>query len=174
VAATNPASAAWARERGGFLTATVDWRELVARDDVDVVDIASPNRVHAEQLLAAIQAGKHVYCDKPLTATFAEAERVEEALRGYRGIGQMTFHLRFNPAVLRAKQLIDEGFLGEPIGFRNSFLHSGSVDPERPMGWKQMASEGGGTLRDLGSHWIDLVDWLAGPLETVLAETRIL
>jgi len=174
VATTNPASAEKARERGGFQTSTADWRELVARQDVDVIDIASPNRAHVEQLLAAIQAGKHVYCDKPLTATLAEAERVEEALRGYRGIGQMTFNNRFFPATLRAKQLIEEGYLGEVIGFRGSYLHAGSVDPSRPMGWKQKASEGAGTLRDLGSHLLDLADWLAGPLESVLAETRIL
>lgn len=174
VATTNPASAQRARERGGFTMATADWRELAARPDVDIVDIATPNRAHAEQILTAIGAGKHVYCDKPLTATEAEAARVEEALRGYRGIGQMTLHLRFYPATLRAKQLIDEGFLGDVIGFRGVFLHAGSVDPKRPMGWKQMASEGGGTLRDLGSHLIDLADWLAGPLQSALAETRIL
>ncbi|NLD72568.1 MAG: Gfo/Idh/MocA family oxidoreductase [Chloroflexi bacterium] len=174
VATSRPETARRAAEQGGFAFGTADWRDLLDRDDIHIIDIASPNHLHLEQLLAAIAANKHIYCDKPLVVTAEEAARVEEALAGYRGIGQMTLQYRFYPATLRAKQLVDEGLLGNLIGLRGAYLHAGSVDPERPMGWKQLASAGGGVLRDLGSHILDLVDHLVGPFDRVLAETRVL
>jgi predicted dehydrogenase len=174
VATSRPETAQKAAEQGGFVFGTADWRELIARDDIHIIHICSPNSLHLPQLLAAIAAGKHIYCDKPLVVTEEEADQVEAALRDYRGIGQMTLQYRFYPATLRAKQLIEEGFLGEVIGFRAAYLHAGSVDPSRPMGWKQLKSEGGGVLRDLGSHIVDLMDHLIGPIRSVLTETRIL
>ena len=163
-----------AAEQGGFEFCTADWRELIARDDIQIINICSPNSRHAEQLVAAISAGKHIYCDKPLVAGDENAARVDAALRDYRGIGQMTLNYRFFPATLRAKQLIDEGFIGNAISFRAAYLHSGSVDPDRPMGWKQLKSEGGGVLQDLGSHIVDLMDYFIGPIAGVYAEQRIL
>ena len=85
-------------------------------------------RRDAEQLLAAIATNKHIYCEKPLVPTAAELDEVVEALGSYRGIGQMTLQYRFYPATLRAKQMIDEGFLGQVISFRAVYLHSGSID----------------------------------------------
>lgn len=174
VATSRPETARRAAEQGGFAFGTADWRELIDRRDIHIIDICSPNHLHLEQILAAIAAGKHIYCDKPLVVTAEEAARVEEALAGYQGIGQMTLQYRFYPATLRARELVEEGFLGDLIGLRGAYLHSGSVDPERPMGWKQLASAGGGVLRDLGSHILDLVDHLVGPFAEVQAETRVL
>jgi predicted dehydrogenase len=174
VATSSPATAEAARRHGGFELATEDWRRLLERRDVDIIDICSPNSLHAEQLQAAMAAGKHIYCDKPLTVTLQEAEAVGRAMKGWTGIGGMTFQNRFFSGVQRARQLIDEGFLGTLISFRAAYLHSGSVDPAAPLKWKLRASGGGGVLRDLGSHLLDLVDWLAGPLEELRAETRIL
>jgi predicted dehydrogenase len=174
VATSRPETAAKAVEVGGFEFGTSDWRELIARDDIQIINICSPNSQHKEQLLAAIKAGKHIYCDKPLVVGEKEAACIEEALRSYKGIGQMTLQYRFFPATLRAKQLIEEGFVGEVISFRAEYLHSGSVDPNRPMGWKQLKSEGGGVLQDLASHVIDLMDHLIGPFESVMADLRIL
>jgi predicted dehydrogenase len=160
--------------QGGFESWTCDWRELMEREEVDIIDICSPNRLHAEQLVAAMKAGKHIYCDKPLVVTDEDAAKVAEAMQGWTGLGQVTFHNRFFPATMRAKQLVEEGFLGEITGFRGAYLHSGSLDPQRPMGWKQVKAEGGGVLQDLGSHILDLVTWLVGPVSEVMAATHIL
>ena len=119
-------------------------------------------------------AGKHIYCDKPLAVGDENLTRVEAALRGFRGIGQMALQYRFFPATLRAKQLIETGFVGNVISFRAAYLHSGSVDPRKPMGWKQLKSEGGGVLQDLGSHIVDLMDHLIGPFASIFTQTHIL
>ena len=174
VATSSAKTAAAAKDHGGFETGTADWRELIERKDIDIIDIASPNTLHAEQILAAMKAGKHIYCDKPLVVTGAEADQVEKALPSWRGIGQMTFQNRFFAATLRARQLVEEGFIGNVIGLRGVYLHPGSVDPSTPMKWKLRKSAGGGVLRDIGSHLLDLADWLVGPIEAVSATMRIL
>ena len=174
VADAIPEVAQHAVEQAGFEFSTTDWRELVARDDIQIIDICSPNSLHAEQLLAAMASGKHIYCDKPLVVSEGDMARVGAALRVYRGVGQMAFQYRFFPATLRAKQLIDEGFIGSVISFRAAYLHSGSVDKSKPMGWKQLKSEGGGVLQDLGSHIVDLMNHLIGPFASVFTQTCIL
>jgi predicted dehydrogenase len=174
VADVAPGRAQQAALDNGFEFGTDDWRELIDRDDIHIIDICSPNSQHLEQILAALAAGKHVYCEKPLVVGDEEARKVAAALDSYRGTGQMTFQYRFFPATLRAKQLIDEGFLGNVISFRAGFLHSGSVDASKPMGWKQMKSECGGVLQDLGSHIIDLMEHLVGPFDRISAQTNIL
>jgi predicted dehydrogenase len=121
-----------------------------------------------------MEAGKHVYCDKPLVVGEEDARRVSEALNSWEGTGQMTLQYRFYPATLRAKQLIEEGFVGDVANFRASYLHASNINPDKPMGWKQLKSEGGGVLQDLGSHVLDLTDHLIGPFDSVLADTHIL
>ena len=175
VATSSAASAEAARVHGGFQEGTEDWRRLLDRPDIQVIDVCSPNPLHAEQLAAALQAGKHIYCDKPLTVTAEEATGVvRRAMGQWSGIGQMALHIRFYSAMQRARQLVDEDFLGDPIGFRCTYLHAGSVDPATPLKWKLRAAAGGGVLLDLGPHALDLVDWLVGPIEAVRAESRIL
>ena len=174
VATSREETARKAVEQGGFEFGTANWRDLIARDDIHIINICSPNSAHTEQLLAAMAAGKHIYCDKPLVVGDEDINRVATALQGYRGVGQMTFNYRFVPATLRARQLVGEGFLGNVISFRTAYLHSGSVDPARQTGWKMLKSEGGGVLQDLGSHIVDLTDHLIGPFDSVLAEMRIL
>lgn len=158
----------------GFEFITGHWQELLAREDIHVIDICSPNSLHADQLLAAVAAGKYIHCDKPLAVGEENLIGIEAALRGARNPGQMALQYRFFPATLRAKQLIRGGFVGEVLGFRAAYLHSGSVDRGRLMGWKQLKSEGGGVLQDLGSHIFDLMDHLIGPFTRVFARTRIL
>jgi predicted dehydrogenase len=94
-------------------------------------------------------------------------------LKDYRGVAQMTFQYRFFPATLRAKQLIDAGFLGEILQFRAAYLHAGSANPLAPARWKLTAAAGGGVIADLGSHVLDLIDSLVGPLESVMATTHV-
>lgn len=175
VATSRPETAVKAAEQGGFEFGTADWRELIDRDDIHIINICMPNTMHCDQILAAISAGKHIYCDKPLVVGSDAVSRVAAALdSGYAGTNQMTLQYRFYPPTLRAKLLIDEGFVGNITSFRGVYLHSGSVDPNKPMGWKQLKSYGGGVLVDLGTHIVDLIDYLIGPITEVSAKTRIL
>ncbi len=163
-------------EKGAALLgarAVTDYRQVTEDPAIDIVHICTPNHLHAEAILSAIAHGKHIYCDKPLTATMEEALAVEAALAGYTGTSQMTFQNRFFPAMMRARQLIDEGLLGEPLQFRVAYLHGGSADPRAPLKWKLSGSAGGGVIADLGSHALDAVGFLLGEFEQVQAATKI-
>ncbi len=152
--------------------AGADPRAVTESPEIDIVHVCTPNHLHKDALLSAMRHGKHIYCDKPLAATIDEAEEVAAALAGYRGVAQMTFQNRFFPATLRAKQLIGEGRLGEVLAFRVAYLHGGSADPKAPLKWKLSAAAGGGVIADLASHVLDLVDWLIGPIASVMAATH--
>lgn len=153
--------------------AGTDFRSVTENPDVDIVHICTPNHLHKEALLSAMRHGKHIYCDKPLVARLEEAEEVSAALPGYDGSAQMTFQNRFFPATLRARQLVDEGRLGTVLGFRAAYLHGGSADPQAPLKWKLSAAAGGGVIADLASHVLDLLEWLLGPIASVMAATHI-
>lgn len=173
VCTSRPETAQRAGERFGFTLATDDYRRVTEAPDIDIVHIATPNLFHRDQLLSAMAAGKHIYCEKPLTATLAEAREVEAALGSYPGVHQMCLQNRFFPATLRAKELVEEGRLGRILSFRASYLHSGSADPSAPLKWKLDRALGGGVLLDLGSHVIDLVRHLCGEFEEVLMDRSI-
>ncbi len=164
-----------ARELHGFEFATTNEDDVLFHEDIDIVHICTPNVFHKETIIKALKAGKHIYCDKPLAVSYAEAQEILAALEGKKAITQMTFQNRFLPAVMRARQLIEEGRLGRILSFRADYLHSGSVDPKRPIGWKQDKNiGGGGVLIDLGSHVLDLIYYLVGEYQSILAESTIL
>jgi predicted dehydrogenase len=174
VATSSTATADHAQRAGGYEFGTDDYRRLLERDDIHVVHCCTPNDMHREVVVAAAQAGKHVYCDKPLARNLPEAEEICSATRAGSRTYQMAFNYRFIPAIMRAKQLMDEGFVGEPLCFRALYLHAGYVDPDRPMSWRLDAKRsGGGALLDLGAHIIDLVRLLMGDFRRVQATTRI-
>lgn len=157
-------------KQAGFEFATTDWRDLLGRSDIHVIHCCTPNDAHRDLLVAALAAGKHVYCDKPLARTLAEAEDVARAAQKASVVHRMTFNYRFVPAIMRAKELVNEGFLGDVFQVRAAYLHAGYVDPRRPRTWRlQMARAGGGALMDLGVHVIDLVRHLAGEFDQVSA-----
>ena len=157
----------------GADVATTDFREITENPDVQIVHVCTPNHLHKDPLLSAIAHNKHIYCDKPLTATLAEARDVEAALTGYTATAQMTLQTRFFPATLRAKQLVDEGSLGEPLQFRAGFLHSSNADPNVPLKWKLDRRVGGGVIADLASHVLDFIHHLLGDYEGLSAVTKI-
>lgn len=157
----------------GAEVATVEYRDITENPDIDIVHICSPNNLHLDAIISAMKHNKHIYCDKPLCVNVEEANIIESALKDYSGTAQMTFQLRFYPAVMRAKQLIDEGFLGRVLEFRASFLHAGSVDANIPLKWKLSADAGGGIIADLGSHVFDLLHYLIGDYDEIIAETQI-
>ena len=162
-----------ARQMLGADVAATDYRAVTENPEVDIVHVCTPNHLHKEALVSAMQHQKHIYCDKPLVASASEADEISAALKTYRGIAQMTFQNRFFPATMRAKQIIEAGALGEILEFRACYLHGGSADPNAPLKWKLTAAAGGGVIADLASHVLDLVDWLIGPFAAVSAATRI-
>ncbi|MDX1931294.1 MAG: Gfo/Idh/MocA family oxidoreductase [Capsulimonadales bacterium] len=177
VCTSRPETAEKAQAQAGFDLATTDLAELLEHPGIDIIHCCTPNDAHRDLLLAAIAAGKHVYCDKPLTRTVPEAEEVlAAAIARPERIYRMTFNYRFAPATLRAKQLVEEGFLGEIFQFRGEYLHAGYIDPNRPRSWRtEWARSGGGAVMDLGVHIFDLLRWLVGEMEVESAKlvTRI-
>lgn len=153
--------------------AVVDYREITENPDIDIVHICTPNHLHRDMLLSAIRHNKHIYCDKPLTATADEAAQIKEALIGYTATAQMTFQCRFFPATLRVVQLVRQGLLGDVHEFRAAYLHSGSANPEAPLKWKLSAKYGGGVIADLGAHIFDLIQLLLGDYDRLIAASRI-
>jgi len=174
VATSRRETAEAAEEALGFEFATTDWRALIDRPDIQIIHVCTPNKYHKEQVLAALAGGKHVYCDKPLCLNRQEAQEIEAALVGARVTHQMVLHNRFFPATMRAKAMVEAGFLGDVLSLRAAYLHSGSVDPNAPLKWKLDADlAGGGVLLDLGSHVLDLVQHLVGPVSVLDCRTQI-
>jgi len=173
VCCRRPESAESARVFLGADCGTCDPSEITANPAVDVVHICTPNHLHAEALLSAMAHGKAIYCDKPLTATLSQARDVEQALASYRGVSQMTFQNRFFPSAMRARQLVQEGRLGDLLQFRLTFLHASNADPSAPLRWKLSGAAGGGVIADLGSHALDFALFLAGEIVAVNALTKI-
>ncbi len=170
VATTRPETAEKAAAEIGCDFWTADYHELLARPDIDVVDVTVPNVAHEEVVVAAARAGKHIYCEKPLSMNVAEGKRMVAAADAAGVKTQMTFNFRFLPAVIRARQLIDEGFLGQIFSFRGRYYRSSYIDPQKPISWRQQrAVAGGGTLFDLGSHILDLIYYLLGDFGQVQA-----
>jgi predicted dehydrogenase len=172
VVTARPETAEKARQTIGADVAAIDYRAVTENRTIDIVHVCTPNYLHKDALLSAIAHGKHVYCDKPLVATMTEADEIAAVLSGYRAIGLMTFQNRFFPATMRAKQLVEEGRLGEILSFRAAYLHGGNASPTAPLKWKLQSAAGGGVIADLASHLLDLVDWLIGPVRSVAAATK--
>lgn len=156
----------------GFERYTTDWKTLVNDPEIDVVSICTPNEQHEEMAIAFLNAGKHVYIDKPLAVTYESAMKIEEAAKKSASLTQMVMNNRFLPATMRAKELYEEGALGEIIGFHARYLHSGSIDEKKPAGWKQLGQ--GGVILDLLSHALDLVLNLTPAPKEVFCATNTL
>jgi predicted dehydrogenase len=149
---------------------TDDFHELVTRSDVDVIDCCTPNKSHEAILVAAAEAGKHLYCEKPLSLGVADGARITDAARRAGVKTQLTFNFRYFPAMQRAKQLMQEGFVGRVFSFRGRYYRSSYIDPNKPISWRLRKSEsGGGALLDLGSHVLDLLYFLLGDFGSVQA-----
>jgi predicted dehydrogenase len=164
VCTTSVASGTKALEQAGFEFATTSYDELLERDDIHIINVCSPNDAHYDIVRAALEAGKHIYCDKPLALNLREAEELAALAETVPTVQQMTFNYRFVPAMMRARQLVEAGFLGDLFQFRSAYLHAGYIDPRRPYSWRtNMARSGGGAISDLGAHIIDLTRFLVGP-----------
>ncbi|MGW4600708.1 Gfo/Idh/MocA family protein [Streptomyces sp. NPDC004457] len=171
------AAARAAAERHGWAAVETDWRALIARDDVDLVDICTPGDSHAEIAVAALAAGKHVLCEKPLANTVAEAEAMTRAAEEAYGRGRVAmvgFNYRRVPATAFARRLVADGRLGTLRHVRVTYLQDWLADPAFPLTWRlRREHAGSGALGDLGAHIVDLAQYLAGePLAGVSALTE--
>ena len=171
VADATPELAKSAADRFGFENHTGNWRDLVTDPNVDVVDITAPNVMHYDMAIAAIESGKHVYCEKPLSVTLSEAEKMAAAAKA-KGVKTMVaFNNIKTPAAMLAKQLIDQGDIGTPMRFRGWFDQGFFNDPELPFSWRCTRKEAGsGALGDLGSHVISVAQYLMGDIESTIAQ----
>jgi predicted dehydrogenase len=161
----------------GYESVETDWRKLVERKDIDVIDIASPNDTHAEIAIAAAKAGKTVLCEKPLGRNSAEAKEMTNAVESANVANMVWYNYRRVPAVVLLKNLIDEGRLGRIFHYRAKFLQDWTISQDLPQGgeglWRlDAAVAGSGVTGDLLAHTIDTALWLNGPIAEVVAMTE--
>ncbi|WP_424769393.1 Gfo/Idh/MocA family protein [Paenibacillus sp. sgz302251] len=158
-----------ARAQFGWESSETDWRKLVAREDIDLIDINAPSDAHKEIALAAAAAGKHLFCEKPLALTLEDSREMLEAAEKA-GVKHMVgFNYRFAPAVQLAKKLVEEGRIGQIYHFRAVFLQDWIIDPSFPLVWRlQKEIAGSGSHGDLGAHLIDMARFLVGEFNEVI------
>ncbi len=150
-------------EQFGWESVEYDVDDLLARDDIDLVDITVPNNMHADVAIRAIEAGKHVICEKPLATTVEDAERMVEAANKAGCVNMLCHNYRRAPAISLAKQMIENGDLGEIYHWRSLYLQDWLMSPDVPMMWRvEKEIAGSGSLGDLMAHSIDLALWLLG------------
>lgn len=170
VAGRDAAAVAAAATRLGWAASTTDWRELIARDDIDVIDICTPGDTHAEIAIAALVAGKHVLCEKPLANTVAEAEAMVRAAATAHPAGVRAmcgFNYRRVPAVSLMRDMVTAGRLGEIRHVRAAYLQDWIVDPDFPLVWRLRKDKAGsGALGDIGAHIVDLTQFVTGQVIT--------
>jgi predicted dehydrogenase len=164
-------------DQWGYESTETDWRRLIDRKDIDVIDIGTPNNTHKEIALAAAQAGKWILCEKPLAMNAAEAKAMTEAVERAKVPNFVWFNYRRVPAIALAKQIADEGRLGKVFHYRATYLQDWTISPDLPQGgaalWRlDVDVAGSGVTGDLISHSLDTALWLNGPLATVSALTE--
>src|SRR5688572_14214333 len=162
-----------AAETWGWESFETDWKKLIKREDIDVVDISAPGNLHAEMAIAAARAGKHIICEKPLANSLAEARNMLKSVQKAGVKNMVFFNYRRVPAVAFARQMIREGKLGEIYHFRAAYLQDWIVDAEFPLVWRlDKKIAGSGALGDIGAHIIDLSLFLVGEISEVVADLK--
>ena len=161
----------------GYASYETDWRKLIGRDDIDVIDIGSPNNTHLEITLAAAKAGKMILCEKPLAMTVAEGEQMVAAVERAGVPNMVWYNYRRVPAIALTKQVVDEGRIGRPFHYRATYLQDWTIAEDVPQGgaalWRlDVAVAGSGVTGDLLAHSIDTAEWLNGPIRRVTAATE--
>ena len=160
--------AAEAALRFGFEKSSSDWRSVVEDPEIDIIDIATPNHLHAEIAIAAAAAGKHIISEKPLARTGEEAKAMYDAVKSAGIVHMVAFNYRRTPAVALAKKYINEGAIGEILNFRGTYLQDWSADPDGPLSWRfQKKIAGSGSLGDIGTHVVDMARYLCGEITQV-------
>jgi predicted dehydrogenase len=151
-----------AQRRYGWEKAVTDWHRLIDDPDVELLDNSGPNQLHIEPVIAAAEAGKHVYCEKPLGATAEDAFRMWTVAERTNVQHMCAFNYRFTPALQLAREIIKSGEIGDIYHYRSNFLLSSALNDTRTKKWRDTDTSGGGALGDLGAHHIDLSRFLIG------------
>ena len=172
LADVNADAAAKAAHQYGFESSTGSWKDLIANPAVQVVSITTPNSMHKEMALAAIAAGKHVHCEKPLSPTLADSLQMVEAAEKAGVCTHVGFNYIKNPLLKLARQMVEAGELGEITGFRGIHAEDYMHDPQGPWTWRIDPSGGPGVIADLGSHIIGMARFLLGGIAEVSADVR--
>jgi len=164
-------------ENWGFESYETDWKKLIARADIDLIDISTPNNTHKDIVLAAAATGKMIICEKPLAMNVAEAEEMTAAVEKGGVANMVSFNYRRVPAISLAKQVIDEGRIGRAFHYRATYLQDWTIATDVPQGgdalWRLDAKvAGSGVTGDLLAHSIDTAEWLNGPIKKVVAATE--
>src|SRR5436190_18447435 len=164
-------------ENWGYKSIETDWRKLIARDDIDAIDICTPNNTHAEIAIAAAKAGKMILCEKPLSMNGPEGKKMVTVIEKAKVPNMVWYNYRRVPAVALARQLIDEGRLGRIFHYRAKFLQDWTISPDLPQGgaalWRlDVKAAGSGVTGDLLAHCIDTALWLNGSIDSVSAMTE--
>jgi len=163
-----PAGVKAAADQLGWEETATDWRDVVRRKDIDIVDIATPGDSHAEIAIEAAKAGKVVFCEKPLANTVKEAEKMLAAVKKAGVLHMICHNYRRAPAVMLARQLIEEGKLGRLYHYRGTYLQDWVADPNVPLVWRlRKEAAGSGALGDIASHSLDLARFLVGEIAEV-------
>lgn len=169
VADITPESAARAAAAFGFAHSTPDWKSMVANPDIDLIDITAPNALHKEMALAAIRAGKHVYCEKPLAPLAKDASEMALAAEAAGVKTQVGFNYLCNPMIGLAREMIQAGELGEIRGYRGIHCEDYMADANGPFTFRHDPA-GGGALADIGSHALATAEYLCGPITRVMGD----
>ncbi len=173
VCCSNMQNAERAAHDGGYARAYDSIEDLLRDDAVDVIDCSLPNFLREDAICRAAAAGKHIYCEKPLACDAASATRIADCVQKAGVQFGMTFNYRFLPAIIRAKELIEEGAIGDLYHFNAKYYHTGYQNPKRPLSWRmQQEASGGGALVDMGAHIIDLMRYLLGNFDSIQAHTE--
>ncbi|MDA0707366.1 MAG: Gfo/Idh/MocA family oxidoreductase [Proteobacteria bacterium] len=161
-------AAAW-----GFARSGDDWKTVCNDPDIDVVNICTPNHLHKEMALAAAAAGKHIWCEKPLGLTATEAREIWQAAEQAGVRTSMGFNYSCNPLLMLTRQMIAAGELGDVYNFRGCYQEDYLSDPKAPFSWRCLRAQGGsGALNDLGTHLINMAEFLLGPIDTLFGKLK--
>ncbi|NUU18330.1 Gfo/Idh/MocA family oxidoreductase [Cellulomonas humilata] len=173
VAGRDAAAVQAAAEKLGWSSTETDWKALVSRDDIDLVDICTPGDTHAEIAIAALEAGKHVLCEKPLANSVEEAEAMVRAAERAPGLAMVGFTYRRVPAIQLARTLVADGRIGTVRHVRAQYLQDWIADPQAPLSWRlDKQKAGSGALGDIGAHIVDLAQFVTG--ESVTGVSAVL
>ncbi|QTT89465.1 Gfo/Idh/MocA family protein [Pseudomonas chlororaphis] len=160
-------AAAW-----GFARAHDDWQRLIDDPKVDLVAITTPNHLHFPMAMAALKAGKAVYCEKPLAVSVEQAQQMQQAAQAAGVVTRVGYNYQHNPMIVQAKALIDSGELGQILSFQGEFSEDFMADPASPFSWRCDPQHAGGALADLGSHLLAMARYLLGEVEAVCADSQ--
>ena len=172
IVGTDPAGTKEMADTWGWEAWSTDWREVVARPDIDIIDIATPTWLHYEMAMAAAEHGKHIFLEKPFSLTVEQSREMLAAAEKAGVVHYVNHNYRRVPAVRLARRLIDDGFVGRIFHWRSAYLQDWIVDPDFPLTWHLRAETAGyGAHGDLGSHSVDLARYLLGDISAVTGMT---